>query len=85
MLIAPRGLVTILLFNKIIEHEGVAPFDEGILALVIIGTNLIMMMGLIASGSTEDDILRINATDTSSTDIDYDGEQLESNQNIPQE
>jgi len=74
MLIAPRGLVTILLFNKVVEHFGVVPFDEGILALVIIGTNLIMMMGMIASGSSEDDILRINATDTSSTDIDYDGD-----------
>ncbi|MCO6499008.1 MAG: cation:proton antiporter [Vicingus serpentipes] len=74
MLIAPRGLVTILLFNKIVEHFGVVPFDEAILALVIIGTNLMMMMGLIASGSNEEDILRINATDTSSTDIDYDGD-----------
>jgi len=74
MLIAPRGLVTILLFNKIVEHFGVLPFDEGILALVIIGTNLIMMLGLIASGSSEDDILRINTTDASSTDIDFDGD-----------
>ena len=81
MLIAPRGLVTILLFNKIVEHFGVVPFDEGILALVIIGTNLIMMFGLIASGSSEDDILRINATDTSSTDIDYDGEATSSIEN----
>ena len=74
MLIAPRGLVTILLFNKIVEHFGVLPFDEGVLALVIIGTNLIMMLGLIASGNNEDDILRINATDTSSNDIDYGGD-----------
>jgi Kef-type K+ transport system membrane component KefB len=85
MLIAPRGLVTILLFNKIVEHFGVAPFDEGILALVIIGTNLIMMMGLIASGSSEDDILRINALDTSSTDIDFDGDLPPSNEDIHSE
>ena len=74
MLIAPRGLVTILLFARIVEINGERPFAQGILAWVIIGTNLIMMIGLIASGSSEDDILRINATDGSSTDIDYDGD-----------
>jgi len=71
MLIAPRGLVTILLFNKVVEHYGFAPFSEAILAWVIIGTNLIMMLGLIASGSNEDDILRINVGDASSTELDY--------------
>ncbi|TXB65120.1 sodium:proton exchanger [Vicingus serpentipes] len=71
MLIAPRGLVTILLFNKIVEHYDVVPFDEAILAWVIIGTNLVMMLGLIFSGSTEDDILRINVGDASSTELDH--------------
>ncbi|MCB0401124.1 MAG: cation:proton antiporter [Flavobacteriales bacterium] len=71
MLIAPRGLVTILLFNKIVEHNGVAPFSEAILAWVIIGTNLVMMIGLMASGSSEDDILRINVGDASSTELDH--------------
>ena len=61
MLIAPRGLVTILLFNKIIEHYGVAPFNEGVLALVIIGTNLVMMLGLISSGGTELDEVKMEA------------------------
>lgn len=54
MLIAPRGLVTILLFNKIIEHYGVVPFDEAILALVIIGSNLMMMVGLMIGDRKED-------------------------------
>tara|TARA_R110001592_G_scaffold99005_3_gene282219 strand:- start:307 stop:1566 length:1260 start_codon:yes stop_codon:yes gene_type:complete len=71
MLIAPRGLVTILLFNKIVEHYNIIPFDEAILAWVIIGTNLIMMLGLIFSGSSEDDILRINVGDASSTTLDF--------------
>ncbi len=71
MLIAPRGLVTILLFNKIVDHYGIIPFNEAILAWVIIGTNLIMMLGLMASGSSEDDILRINVGDASSTELDY--------------
>jgi cell volume regulation protein A len=74
MLIAPRGLVTILLFQKIVEHYHIIPFSEAILAWVIIGTNLVMMFGLIASGSSEDDTLRINATDGSSSDINYDGD-----------
>jgi Kef-type K+ transport system membrane component KefB len=71
MLIAPRGLVTILLFNKIVEHYDIIPFDEAILAWVIIGTNLVMMLGLIFSGSSEEDILRINVGDASSTALDY--------------
>lgn len=71
MLIAPRGLVTILLFNKIVDHYGIIPFNEAILAWVIIGTNLIMMLGLMASGSSEDDILRIHVGDPSSTELDY--------------
>ena len=71
MLIAPRGLVTILLFNKIVEHHGFVPFNEAILAWVIIGTNLVMMLGLMVSGSDEEDILRINVGDASSTELDY--------------
>ncbi len=74
MLIAPRGLVTILLFQKIVEHYHIIPFSEAILAWVIIGTNLVMMFGLIASGSTEEDTLRINATDGKSSELDYDGD-----------
>lgn len=73
MLIAPRGLVTILLFQKIVEHYHIIPFSEAILAWVIIGTNLIMMVGLISSGSTEEDTLRINVADGSPEEIDFDG------------
>ena len=79
MLIAPRGLVTILLFARIVEINGERPFAQGILAWVIIGTNLIMMFGLMASGSTEDDILRINAPDGLLTDIDNERDSSESN------
>ena len=71
MLIAPRGLVTILLFQKIIEHYDIVPFDEAILAWVIIGTNVMMMLGLIFSGSTEEDILRINLGEPEMTDLDH--------------
>ena len=75
MLIAPRGLVTILLFNKIVEKYDIIPFNEAILAWVIIGTNFIMMIGLIASGSNEDDILRINVGDASSSSLDHQPEE----------
>lgn len=71
MLIAPRGLVTVLLFNRILEEGNVIPFNEGIVALVIIGTNIMMMIGLISSGSDEDDILRINMNDGSSTKLKF--------------
>lgn len=70
MLIAPRGLVTILLFQKIIEKYNILPFDEAILAWVIIGTNIMMMVGLIFSGSSEADILRINLGEPEMTDVD---------------
>lgn len=62
ILIAPRGLVTILLFNKVVDYYGKAPFDESVIALVIVGTNLIMMFGLMVSGSEKKDILRKEIT-----------------------
>lgn len=88
MLIAPRGLVTILLFQKIVEHYHIIPFSEAVLAWVIIGTNLVMMFGLIASGSKEEDTLRINVGDSSSTELDhdfYDNEELSLNEEIKTE
>ncbi|MDF1672573.1 MAG: hypothetical protein P1U41_03660, partial [Vicingaceae bacterium] len=54
-----------------VEHYNIIPFNEAILAWVIIGTNIVMMLGLISSGSTEDDILRINVGDASSSELDY--------------
>jgi len=74
MLIAPRGLVTILLFQKIVEHFHVIPFSEGVLAWVIIGTNLVMMFGLISSGNSEEDILRINVNDGSDEEVSFNGD-----------
>lgn len=86
MLIAPRGLVTILLFNKIVEHYGIIPFSESILAWVIIGSNIMMMVGLIFSGSSEEDILRINVGNSSSTKLDYGGDdESSSNEDIKTE
>jgi NhaP-type Na+/H+ or K+/H+ antiporter len=49
--VAPRGLITVLLFYSIVETFGqdwvIAEFNEGILLLAIIITNIVMMAGLI--------------------------------------
>lgn len=54
--IAPRGLITILLFYAVpvaLQHEN---FNSGILLLTIISTSLIMMFGLMANGNTTHEI-----------------------------
>lgn len=54
-LIAPRGLITLLLFYSI-PKEFINPnFDEGILLFVIIITSVLMTYGLIKFGSSKDD------------------------------
>jgi cell volume regulation protein A len=45
--IAPRGLITILLFYAIPKNLQVAGFNEGILLFIIIGTSIIMTIALI--------------------------------------
>ena len=51
--IAPRGLITILLFYKIPEELMITGFSEGTLLLVILISSLIMMYGLIKNKSEE--------------------------------
>lgn len=46
--IAPRGLITILLYYAIPPEAKVANFSEGILLFIIIGTSLIMTWAMIA-------------------------------------
>jgi NhaP-type Na+/H+ or K+/H+ antiporter len=46
--IAPRGLITVLLYYAIPEEAKVEGFSEGILLFVIIGTSLIMTWAMIA-------------------------------------
>jgi cell volume regulation protein A len=48
LFIAPRGLITVLLFNAIPEAAEVANFEAGVLLFIIIGTSLIMTFALIA-------------------------------------
>ena len=56
LFIAPRGLVTILLFYRIPEHLALPNFNTGILFFFIITTSLIMMLGLIFTGVKEEDL-----------------------------
>jgi len=45
--IAPRGLITVLLFYQIPSEVKVATFNEGILLFIIIGTSLIMTVAMV--------------------------------------
>ncbi len=47
LFVAPRGLITVLLFYAIPSDSQVAGFDPGILLFVIIGTSLIMTWAMI--------------------------------------
>lgn len=47
LFIAPRGLITVLLFYAIPEEAKVEGFDSGILLFVIIATSLIMTFAMI--------------------------------------
>ncbi|PIF00869.1 MAG: sodium:proton exchanger [Maribacter sp.] len=62
LFIAPRGLITVLLFYAIPKEAQVANFESGILLFVIIATSLIMTWVLIKEGKKpgvllDDDIL----------------------------
>ncbi len=48
--IAPRGLITVLLFFQIPEEFRVENFEEGILLFIIIATSIVMTLALIADG-----------------------------------
>lgn len=47
LFIAPRGLITVLLFYAIPQEAQIEAFDPGILVFVIIGTSLIMTFAMI--------------------------------------
>lgn len=56
--IAPRGLITVLLFYAIPEAATVAGFESGILLYVIIGTSVIMTFAMIADKRRTNSALR---------------------------
>ena len=54
LFIAPRGLITVLLFYAIPVEAQVATFEPGILLFVIITTSLIMTWGMIRNNKQEE-------------------------------
>lgn len=52
MLIAPRGLITILLFYSIPESQRLHDLSEGVLFIVIVFTSLLMTVGLLLTKQT---------------------------------
>jgi len=54
LFVAPRGLITVLLFNAIPATAQVPGFSDGILLFVIIGTSLIMTAAMIADKKRAD-------------------------------
>ena len=63
LLIAPRGLITILLFFAIPIEFQVASFDKGILLYTILLTALIMMAGLMGKKEQAEDVKALEFTD----------------------
>lgn len=49
LLIAPRGLITILLFYSIPEANKIASYGQGIVVLVVLVSSFLMMIGLIST------------------------------------
>lgn len=64
--IAPRGLITILLFYSIGDKLAVPDFSPGILLFIIIGTSIIMTVSLIFDKQrTNKSINKVKSTDVS--------------------
>lgn len=57
LLVAPRGLVTILLFYSIPQHLVIPGFSEAILFLVILLTSCLMMAGIIAVKNKREELI----------------------------
>jgi len=79
LFIAPRGLITVLLFYAIPNEAKVATFESGILLFVIIGTSLIMTWAMIKEGKKmgalldedlfDDNIMDIETEETKAIDL----------------
>ena len=64
MFIAPRGLVTVVLFYAIPAHFISPVFNDGIIYYVIIVSSLIMMLGLMFTKTKFSEPRRINVGET---------------------
>jgi hypothetical protein len=70
LFIAPRGLITVLLFYAIPNEARVDTFESGILLFVIIGTSLIMTWAMIKEGKKTRDILDVDSPDENIMDLE---------------
>ncbi|MFA7074671.1 MAG: hypothetical protein WC234_05750 [Endomicrobiaceae bacterium] len=57
LLIAPRGLITILLYYSIPSKFSIGSYGESIILLVVITTSLLMMFGLIFTKNKEIEVI----------------------------
>jgi len=64
LLLAPRGLITILLFYAIPPQHQVKDFNEGILLIIIIVTSVLMAYGLIKDKKIQNEAIEIQESDT---------------------
>jgi len=69
--IAPRGLITVLLFYQLVNNAGLKDdnFDPGILLFVIFVTSLVMTFGLIADASKRASIDEMTARVATEKDV----------------
>ncbi len=67
--LAPRGLITILLFYKIPEIYQIQDFSIGILSFVIITTGLVMMGALVVTPSSNRDFTIVDIGVTPKNDL----------------
>ena len=70
LFIAPRGLITVLLFYAIPKEAEIATFESGILLFVIIGTSLIMTWAMIKEGKKMGALLDEDLSDANIMDIE---------------
>jgi len=64
LLLAPRGLITILLFYAIPPQHQVKDFNEGILLIIIIVTSVLMAYGLIKDKKIQKEAMEVQESDT---------------------
>lgn len=76
--IAPRGLITILLFYAIPEEYQSESFDSGILLYVIIVSGLVMTIGMITSGTKIEEV-----EEYTTSPLDYFGNEEEEEAPMP--
>ncbi len=66
---APRGLITILLFYSIPENLAVAQFNEGILLLVILASSIMMAVSLIRFKKRPQENVLMEVSDTTESEL----------------